>query len=228
MVMKRDKNTNSIKWLIAGLLVWIATVPLLSGISESPVKAFGIILAWLALPVIYAVKNNDFEGIGITSKNLKNALAGMLAVSILYSVIRNLLIVFVPSSINFLAASALTVAELLKQGYFGNIAGPFSKLFPIMFFLTFLAAVSNELFYRGFLFTHLRQFVDWRLAIIISALMFGAYHYLNVGVSGFIMGIVVSIVSGWLMQKYNNIVAPALFHFIQYILTILVFYYLVI
>lgn len=223
-----EKNTNSKTWLIMGLLMWIATVPLLSGVTESPIKAFGIILAWLALPIAYAVKNKDFEGIGLTKKNLKNALVGMLIASIVYSVIRNLLIVFVPSSITYIAASALTVAQLLEQGYFGSITGPFPKLFTIMFFITFLAAVSNELFYRGFLFTQLKKFMDWKLAVFIPALMFGVYHYLNIGLSGFIMGMAVSIVSGWLMQKHNNIIAPALFHFLQYILTIVVFFYFVI
>lgn len=222
-----EKNKDK-TWLIVGLIVWIATVSLLSGVTESPSKAFGIILSWLVFPIAYAVKKRDFEGVGLTKKNLRSAIKGMLIVSFAYSIIRNLLIVFIPSSIQYIAASALTVAELLKQGYFGSITGSFSKLFPIMFFITFLAAVSNELFYRGFLFKRLSQFVDWKIAVLIPALMFGVYHYINVGLSGFIMGVVVSIVSGWLMHKYDNIIAPALFHFLQYISTILVFYYFVI
>lgn len=223
----KEKNENSGTWLIAGLIVWILTVPLLSGVTESPAKAFGIIQTWLLFPLAYAFLNKDFKGIGVTKEKIRNAIWGMLFVSTVYSVIRNFLIVYVPSIIKYIAASALTVAELLKQGYFGSIAGEFSTLFPIMFFITFLAAISNELFYRGFLFTRLKQFVDWKIAVLISALLFGVYHYLNFGLSGFIMGVVVSIVSGWLMQRYNNVAAPALFHFLQYIATILVFYYFV-
>jgi len=223
-----EKNKDIKTWLILGLIVWIATVPLLSGVTESPAKAFGIILSWLVFPIAYAVKKKDFEGVGLTKKNLRSAIKGMLFVSVAYSIIRNLLIVFAPSSIQYIAASALTVAGLLKQGYFGSITGSFSQLFPIMLVITFLAAVSNELFYRGFLFKRLSQFVDWKIAVLIPALMFGVYHYINIGLSGFIMGVVVSIVSGWLMHKYDNIIAPALFHFLQYISTILVFYYFVI
>ncbi len=224
------KDSKSIKWLIGGLAVWVLTVPLLSGVTESPAKAFGIILAWLLFPLLYVYSflNKDFKSIGLTKENLKKAIIGMLVITIVYSVIRNLIIVFVPFSIQYIVASALPMAELLKQGYFGSISGPFSKLFPIMFFITFLAAVSNELFYRGFFFTRLKQFVDWKIAVLISALLFGIYHYFNVGLSGFIMGVVVSVVSGWLMQRYNNVVAPALFHFLQYIAAILVFYYFVI
>lgn len=215
-------------WLGAGLIVWILTVPLLSGVTESPAKALGIIIVWLLFPLAYAFKNNDFTGIGITRENFKKAIIGMFAVSLSYSIIRNLLIIYFPSSIKYIAASALPVAELLKQGYFGNIEGSFSKLFPIMLFMTFLAAVSNELFYRGFIFTRLKRFMSWKSAAIISALLFSIYHFLNAGFSGFLMGMLVSIISAWLMQKYNNIIAPALFHFLQYIITILVFYYFII
>lgn len=221
------QKTKQLIWLFSGLFIWFFTVPLLSGFAESPLKAFGIILAWLLFPLIYIFLTKDFKGVGLTKENFIKAIIGMLVVVIAYSMIRNFLIVFFPFSIQYIAASALTVAELLKQGYFGNISGPFTKLFPIMFFITFLAAISNELFYRGFLFNRLKQFMSWKTAVLVSALLFGIYHYLNVGFSGFIMGFIVSIISGLLMQKYKNIIAPALFHFIQYIITILVFYYYV-
>lgn len=226
--MMDNIEKNSPIWLGSGLVVWILTVPLLSGVTESPAKALGIIIVWLLFPLAYALWNNDFAGIGITKENFKKAIIGMIAASLVYSVIRNLLIVYFPSSIKYIAASALQVAELLKQGYFGNIEGSFSKLFPLMLFMTFLAAVSNELFYRGFIFTRLKLFMGWKSAAAISALLFGIYHFLNAGFSGFFMGVTVSIISAWLMQKYNNIIAPALFHFLQYIITILVFYYLII
>lgn len=221
-IVKRDRNSG---FILPAVIKnqWALDVG-----RGCPGKAFGIIVAWLLFPLGYAFLNKDFKGIGVTKEKIRNAIWGMLVVSTVYSVIRNLMIVFVPSSIEYIAASALTVAELLKQGYFGSIAGEFSQLFPIMFFITFLAAISNELFYRGFLFTRLKQFVDWKIAVLISALLFGVYHYLNVGLSGFIMGVVVSVVSGWLMQRYNNVAAPALFHFLQYIATILVFYFFII
>jgi membrane protease YdiL (CAAX protease family) len=216
-----------ITWLITGLIVWILTVPLLSGVIESPAKSLTIIFIWLLFPFLYGFREKDYRGIGLTRDNLKKAMLGMLIVTILYSLIRNSLIIFLPTSIQYIGASAIKVAELLKQGRFGNVAGSFSQLFPLMFFMAFLAALSNELFYRGFLFTRIKQFVSPPFAILISALLFGAYHYFNAGISGLVMGVVVSIISGALMQKYNNVVAPALFHFLQYIITILVFYHFV-
>jgi len=214
-------------WIILGIVVWILTVPLLAGVVESPVKTLGIILVWLLFPLVYVFVNKDMKGIGLTKTDIWKAISGMLVVTIVYSLIRNFLIIFVPDSIPYIAASAVQVAKLLKQGYYGNITGSFPQIFSLMLFITFLASVSNELFYRGFLFTRLKQFMNWKSAIMISALLFGVYHYFNAGISGFLMGVVVSIVSGTLMQKYNNIIAPALFHFLQYIFTILVFYYFV-
>lgn len=154
------QKTKQLIWLFSGLFIWFFTVPLLSGFAESPLKAFRIILAWLLFPLIYIFLTKDFKGVGLTKENFIKAIIGMLVVVIAYSMIRNFLIVFFPFSIQYIAASALTVAELLKQGYFGNISGPFTKLFPIMFFITFLAAISNELFYRGFLFNRLKQFMS--------------------------------------------------------------------
>jgi len=221
-------DRNSRIWLILGIIIWLTTVPLLTGISESPVKTLGIIFIWLLFPLVYCFINKDWNGIGITKVNALKSVQGMLIVAIVYSVARNLLIVLVPGTIPYIAASAIQVAGLLKQGQFGNITGSFSQLFPLMLLMTFLAAASNELFYRGFLFTRLKQFMDWKLASLMAALLFGIYHYFNAGISGFIMGMVVSLISGGLMQKYNNIIAPALFHFLQYIITIMVFYYFVI
>jgi membrane protease YdiL (CAAX protease family) len=106
----------------------------------------------------------------------------------------------------------------------GSLAGPPTLLFPLMFGLTFLAAMGNELFYRGFLFTRMRQHTHWLVALLAAAAMFGFYHYFNSGLSGAIMGMVVSLVSGWLMQRHNNIITPILFHYLQYQAAILVFY----
>lgn len=218
-------DRSSSNWLIAGLIIWVITVPVFTGIAESPAKSLGIIIIWLLFPLVYGFIKRDWSGIGLSKDNILKPVQGMLIAAVVYSLVRNFLVVYVPGSIPYVAASAVQVAGLLEQGQFGNITGTFQQLLPLMLFMTFLAAVSNELFYRGFLFTRLRQLMDWKLAALTSALLFGVYHYFNAGAGGFIMGVAVSIVSGALMQRYNNIIAPALFHFIQYIATIMVFYY---
>ena len=137
------------------------------------------------------------------------------------------LIVFVPASVDYIAASAFQVAGLLKDGQLGSLTGPPTLLYLPMLFFTFMAAASNELFYRGFLFTRMRQHTHYLAALLAAAAMFGFYHYFNSGLSGAIMGVVVSLVSGWLMQHHNNIVTPILFHYLQYQAAILVFYFVV-
>ncbi|MFH1928612.1 MAG: CPBP family intramembrane glutamic endopeptidase [Chloroflexota bacterium] len=223
----RNSKARDWKWLMFGLAVWVVTVPFLSGVMESPAIALGVTLVWLLSPLLYAFAARDKEGIGLTRTNAGRAVAEMLLVTAIYSLIRVGLIVFVPASVDYVAASAIQVAELLREGQFGSLIGPPALLFPLMFLLTFLAASGNELFYRGFLFTRIRRHTHWLVALLASAALFGFYHYFNSGLSGLIMGGVVSLVSGWLMQRHNNVVAPVLFHYLQYIAAILVFYFVV-
>lgn len=222
----RTTRKNSL-WLTSGLILWAVTVFTLTRVFESPAVALGITMVWLLFPLLYAFIAKDGAGIGLTRANLGRVVAGTLLVTLIYSLVRNGLIIFVPASVDYIAASAIQVADLLKQGQFGNLAGPPERLFPLMLFFTFLAAVGNELFYRGFLFTRIRLHTHWLTASFSAAVLFGVYHYFNSGVSGAIMGVVVSLVSGWLMQRYNNIVAPVLFHYLQYVASILVFYFIV-
>jgi len=214
-------------WLITGLVIWVVTVFTLTRIFENPVVALSITIVWILFPLLYAIIARDKAGIGLTRTNLGRVVAETLLVTLIYSLIRNGLIIFVPASVDYIAASAIQVADLLNQGQFGNLAGPPEQLFPLMLFFTFLAAVGNEFFYRGFLFTRIKQHTHWLVASFGAAVLFGVYHYFNSGLSGAIMGVLVSLVSGWLMHRYNNIVAPVLFHYLQYIASILVFYFIV-
>lgn len=226
--VQRDRTAqkNSL-WLISGLILWAVTVFTLTGIFKSPAVALGITMVWILFPLLYASTAKDMAGIGLTRANLGRVVAETLLVTLIYSLIRNGLIIFVPASVDYIAASAIQVADLLKQGQFGNLAGPPERLFPLMLFFTLLAAIGNEFFYRGFLFTRIKRHTHWLAASISAAVLFGVYHYFNSGLSGAIMGVVVSLVSGWLMQRYNNIVAPVLFHYLQYVASILVFYFFV-
>ncbi len=222
----RTTRKNSL-WLISGLILWTVTVFTLTRVFENPAVALGITTVWILFPLLYAFIARDSAGVGLTRTNLGRAVAGTLLVTLIYSLIRNGLIIFVPASVDYIAASAIQVAELLKQGQFGSLAGPPERLFPMMLFFTLLAAIGNEFFYRGFLFTRIKRHAHWLAASFSAAVLFGVYHYFNSGVSGAIMGVVVSLVSGWLMQRHNNIVAPVLFHYLQYAASILVFYFIV-
>ncbi len=225
--MKNLTSRTKTIWLVLGLAIWVTTVPMLSGVIESPASALGVMLVWLLFPLLYAFIAKDSLGIGLTKEKMGRAITETLLVTAIYSMIRIGLILFVPTSVDYVAASAIQVAGLLKEGQFGNLTGLPTLLFPLMFILTFLAAAGNELFYRGFLFTRIRLHTHWLAALLVSAALFGLYHYFNSGVSGIIMGVVVSLVSGWLMQRHNNIIAPILFHYLQYQAAILVFYFIV-
>lgn len=222
-----DQNINK-KWLIYGAIYWlIIAIGLgfakLSGMAKEGVKDTPLILIvlftslYIVFPLIYAWKTKNFKGIGFTRENLKSVVSVTLLVTFIYSAIRGLLIIYAPGSSEYVAATAIQTAGALKENL--------SAALPRAIIAAFLSTVSVELFYRGFWFTILRKYIHWINALLVSALLFSIVHYFAAGLSGAIMALVVSIVAGMLMQKYNNIIAPALFHLLQYLATIAVYLY---
>ena len=76
-----------------------------------------------------------------------------------------------------------------------------------------LSAVSEELFFRGFIQMHLAAWRGQALAIPISATLFGvahlAYQHPVQVIAPFAFGIVLSV----LMMQYRNVMAPIAAHF---------------
>ena len=72
-----------------------------------------------------------------------------------------------------------------------------------------IAPLAEEGIFRGIVYVKLRELYDLKIALIGSAVLFGAFHGNMVqGVYGTMMG----IVAAWLYEKYKSLVAPILFH----------------
>lgn len=88
--------------------------------------------------------------------------------------------------------------------------------------IVFLAPICEEIFFRGIIFTKLRYILPNSLAILIQALIFGAFHG---GLSGDIVRVSLSTVSGIifaLLYNYtNNLTSSILFHSCSNILVII-------
>lgn len=69
--------------------------------------------------------------------------------------------------------------------------------------------IFEEILFRGLVFGELRKIAKVRLAIVIQALLFGAYH-LNViqGAYAFVIGLLL----GFIYYRSNSIIAPILVH----------------
>ena len=72
-----------------------------------------------------------------------------------------------------------------------------------------IAPLAEEGIFRGIVYVKLKELYNFQIAIIASAVLFGAFHGNMVqGVYGTIMG----IGAAWLYEKYKSLVAPILFH----------------
>lgn len=227
-----DKNNDkkiTKKWLVYAVVYWsiiaigmgfaktsgLAQV----GVKDAPLSSIMLFTSsYIVFPLLYGWKTKNFKGMGFTGENLRLAVLVTLFVTFIYSMIRGFLILYVPGSNEYVAATAIQTAGVLRENFLGA--------FPRALFVGFLSTVSVELFYRGFWFTQLRKYTHWINALLVSGLLFAMVHYFAAGLSGAIMAMVVSVVAGSLMQKYNNIVAPALFHLLQYLATIVVYLYI--
>lgn len=189
------------------------------GVKDAPLSSIILFTSlYIVFPLLYGWKSRNLKGMGFTGENLRSAVLATLFITFIYSVIRGFLIIYVSGSSEYVAATAIQTAGVLRENFLGA--------FPRALFVGFLSTVSVELFYRGFWFTQLRKYTHWINALLVSGLLFAMVHYFAAGLSGAIMAMVVSVVAGSLMQKYNNIVAPALFHLLQYLATIVVYLYI--
>lgn len=84
--------------------------------------------------------------------------------------------------------------------------GNFIQLFLV---LGVVVPLTEEMIYRGIVFNRIKKYLDVNKAILISALLFGMFHFnLMQGVYAFIIGVIM----GQLYNKFDNILAPISLH----------------
>ncbi|MBU0700222.1 CPBP family intramembrane metalloprotease [bacterium] len=96
-----------------------------------------------------------------------------------------------------------------------------SILFPFILF-TLIAPFSEELFFRGFVYSSLRERIGIKWAIIISALFFASVYGT---IFGFLPLFLVSIVSAWLYERRESLIPCIVAHItISFIWALLLYY----
>jgi ABC-2 type transport system permease protein/sodium transport system permease protein len=101
---------------------------------------------------------------------------------------------------------------------------------PIWFVLTygFLPAVSEELFFRGYLFGALRARMNATATILASAGIFGAFHLIatdSLAVERLLPTTAIGVVLGWVRWKTRSILPGMLLHALHNSFLLLVAYY---
>ena len=98
------------------------------------------------------------------------------------------------------AALGLNVLfELLEitsnsEGYQTMVADQYSAMFGIgLLCYGFVTPIAEELLFRGIIYNYLKRFMKLKVALVLSAFLFGAYHMNSVqGAYGFIMGCLIA------------------------------------
>ncbi len=83
------------------------------------------------------------------------------------------------------------------------------EMILVVIVTVFFAPVSEELFFRGFLYKALRNRLPVGLAIAISSVIFGAVHF---DLYRFVPLFVAGVVLGHLYEKYKNLWIPIVAH----------------
>ena len=77
--------------------------------------------------------------------------------------------------------------------------------------LVIIGPIMEELMFRGVIYNRLKRFNEEKIAMYITALMFGIYHFnLVQGLYTFVLSLLLTYV----LEKYNTIIAPMVVHIV--------------
>ncbi len=123
----------------------------------------------------------------------------------------------VAAALFFLVALAGVLMAVQQLGYqvdnelSGAIADAVTPL--LLFVVPALSAVSEELFFRGFIQMRLAAWQSQALAIPVSAVLFGMAHLAYRHPAQVFAPFAFGVVLGLLMMRYRNLAAPIAAHF---------------
>lgn len=200
---------KDINWLIFGILIVVVNIIYT---VRSPVTW----LLWLCAVLAYIILTKHTTNIGVTKVGFKEAFIASFVIAVVYGILRALILIYVSGSEYIFGAGLTETVEAMKIGRFpiGDISGTALKIFLVMLVTSAFTVVMWESFFRGFLFNKMKLYIHWAIAIVIIAILSGLPH--SESFSGFSHSIILGLIAGLLMQKYNNVIAPIMFHFLHF------------
>lgn len=118
----------------------------------------------------------------------------------------------------------ISVALLFLYPLFGYILNTKIALhdswLPNLAGICLTGGLMEEMFFRGFLFRHLRESMTFRKAVLVSAMLFTAAHLLlftymdwAIALSSTLLAVFMSVPLAWLFERGGNTVwSPAILH----------------
>lgn len=81
------------------------------------------------------------------------------------------------------------------------------------------APILEELFFRGMIYKRLRDMINVKAAVVISALFFGAFHG---NLVQFVYAFIIGLMLAYVYEKFKTIWAPVIFHIGANLISVLI------
>jgi len=87
-----------------------------------------------------------------------------------------------------------------------------ATLLGLIPWIVVLLPLSEEVFFRGYVFRFVSQRIGLRTGAVVSALMFALVHF---NLSGFLIYVGIGLVLAWVYVRSSSLVAPIIGHVIH-------------
>ena len=202
------ENEITVPWAVREVLFGILAAILLSGAVvwitfQLPDTGSFLMIAYelaylLPVIVILLIKKAKPEAVGFRSFEIKNLAVGCGLLLGTYAIIfvHNLLLLAFG-----IAPQGEILTEFFGHEYFGTL----------VFVGVIVAPLVEEIFFRGFVFSGLRQKYNWKVATFLSSALFAIAHLQWVAlIPTFLMGVVLS----YLFHRSKSILPGIILHLI--------------
>ncbi len=205
-----------------GLVVALRSLSFTWGGQVSPLTHMGVALvAFVAAPTLLmavVLTTRPLEGLALRRARPRYwVAAALLAVALLWPLAELTM---------YILARFPALQQLLQERHslveaFRQLQATGSGLWWYAFILAVLPALSEELLFRGFILTGLRRRFSARMAVVISSIMFGLYHF---NVFQFVPALVLGGVLGLLTVKSGSILPAMLYHLLHNLFSVVQVY----
>ena len=108
--------------------------------------------------------------------------------------------------------------EMLQQTLVTNNATLFSQII-IVGLGALVIPVGEELFFRGFIFRWMRNRLSFRMAVLMSALVFAAFHLIPIQA---IMAFPLGVLNAWMYERSHSLWPPIVLHITNNLFTLVI------
>lgn len=159
-------------------------------------SAFSLFLLW---PVFAAGKKKYFKEVSLLPARPAASLTGAIFLGLSFAFVLGIVLDLLP------------IPESVWEEYAEYSAGISDQSRPLLSFLAtvIVAPITEEIFFRGLIYTRLKRGMPTIVAILVESAIFGAMHGAAIWMAyAFVLGIVMTL----LYEKFGSILVSIAFH----------------